>query len=312
MADSTPRDYYEVLGIGRDADEKAIKEAFRKLALKYHPDRNKAPDAEARFKEIAEAYAVLSDPRKRADYDMRGRAGVAGFSPEDLFGGIDFDEIFGGHDFGFGTGIFDRFFRRRQGPARGANLEATLEIPLERVITGGEETVRFARLRPCPACQGSGAAAGTTPRKCADCDGSGRRVQRRDEQGVHIQQITTCATCLGKGQFIDKPCAECRGTGSVDRPETITVKVPAGVEEGMALRVAGHGEASAEAGGSPGDLFVVIRTRPDSRFERRGADLWRYQIIDVPDAALGAHTRRTGNGNDPGRYPTGVGVAATQ
>lgn len=287
MADTGRRDYYEVLGVAREADEKAIKDAFRKLALKYHPDRNKAPDAEARFKEIAEAYAVLSDPRKRADYDLRGHAGVAGFSPEDLFGGIDFEEIFGGHDFGFGTGIFDRFFRHRRGPARGANLEVGLQIPLERVVTGGEETVRFARIRACQACRGSGAAAGTTPRKCADCDGTGRRIERRDEHGVHIQQISTCATCLGRGEFIDKPCADCRGTGSVERPETITVKVPVGVEEGMALRVAGHGEPCPEPGGSPGDLFVVIRTRPDSRFERRGADLWRSEAVEVPDAVLG-------------------------
>ena len=154
MAETAPRDFYEVLGVPRDADEKTIKDAFRALALEYHPDRNKSPEAEARFKEIAEAYAVLSDPRKRAEYDARGFAGVAGFSPEDLFGGIDFEEIFAGHDFGFGGGLFDRLFRRHRGPAPGANVEVVLDIPLERVVSGGEETVQFPRTAPCSTCRG--------------------------------------------------------------------------------------------------------------------------------------------------------------
>ena len=160
------RDYYEVLGVSRDADAKAIKDAFRKLALRYHPDRSKEPGAEEKFKEIAEAYAVLSDPKKRANYDARGFAGVAGFSPEDLFRGIDFGDIFGGLGFdfdlgrgGFGEGLFDRFFgrhRRAAGPRHGENLEVELEIPLERVVTGGPETLHLSRPRACARLQGFG------------------------------------------------------------------------------------------------------------------------------------------------------------
>ena len=170
MATTTPRDYYEVLGVPRDADQKLIKDTFRQLALKYHPDRNKEPGAEERFKEIAEAYAILSDPKKRAEYDARGYAGVAGFSAEDLFGGIDFDDIFGGLGFEFGGDLFDRFFRRRRrGPVRGADREFDLEIPLERVLTGGEETLRLPRETMCPACHGSRAEPGTSPRACKTC-----------------------------------------------------------------------------------------------------------------------------------------------
>jgi molecular chaperone DnaJ len=289
MAATAQRDYYEVLGVPRDADEKKIKDAFRELALKYHPDRNKEPGAEEKFKEIAEAYAVLSDPKKRAAYDSRGFAGVAGVSPEDLFGGINFDEIFGGRGFGFdfgGESFFDRFFHRR-GPRRGEDLEVELEIPLEHVVTGGEETVRLARLEPCPDCKGSGAQAGTQPRPCKTCDGTGRKTARRREGGVMFQQITTCPDCDGRGQFIDKPCPKCNGRGEVEHEEKLTVKIPAGVEDGMVLRVPGRGVASEDPQGKPGDLLVLVRSKPDRRFERRGEHLWRVETIEVADAALG-------------------------
>lgn len=284
------RDYYEVLGIPRDADEKAIKNAFRTLALKYHPDRNKAPDAEERFKEIAEAYAVLSDPKKRKEYDSAGFAGVAGFSPEDLIGGIDFGDIFGGLNFDFGGGLFDGFFgRRRRGPVRGANLEVEVTLPLERVMRGGEEQVHVGRPQVCAACNGSGAKAGTQPRACEACGGSGRQTRsRREGKGaVLIQQVTTCPACHGRGRIIDQSCPECRGEGEVEGEETLTVRIPIGVEEGMALRIPGRGMPSPDKNGSPGDLFVVVRTAPDPRFERAGADLWREEAIQVADAALG-------------------------
>jgi len=288
MPATTQRDYYEVLGVPRQADQKAIKEAFRKLALQYHPDRNKEPGAEERFKEIAEAYAVLSDPRKRAEYDARGHEGVAGFSADDLFGGIDFEEIFGGLGFDLGGGLFDRFFRRRRhGPARGADQEVELEIPLERVVTGGEETLRLPREIQCPACHGSGAEPGTSPRVCKTCNGTGQRAVHTRDGGVSFHQITPCPDCHGQGTLIDKPCHECGGLGRVARIETLTVKIPVGVEEGMALRVAGHGSPSPLPGGSPGDLYVAIRTRPDERFARRGADLWRTETVEVADAVLG-------------------------
>lgn len=282
----------------KEADGKAIKDAFRKLALQYHPDRNKEPGAEERFKEIAEAYAVLSDPKKRAEYDARGFAGVAGFSREDLIGGINFDDLFGGlnFDFGIGGGLFDHFFHRRQtGPVRGANIEVELAVPLERVVSGGEEKVRLPYQTACSACHGSGAAAGTQPRTCSACKGTGRlttsRRETRDKSNVVIQQISVCPDCAGRGFLIDKPCPECGGTGKAEREETLSVAIPVGVEEGMALRIAGRGMPSREPGGNPGDLFVVVRTAPDSRFERDGADLWRSETIAVADAVLGTQLK---------------------
>lgn len=292
MPEAARRDYYEVLGVPRDVDAKAIKAAFRALALKYHPDRNKEPGAEERFKEIAEAYAILSDPKKRADYDAHGHAGTAGFSAEDLFGGIDFEDIFGGLGIDFGAGFsggpFSQFFRRhRAAPVRGANLETELEISLERVVSGGEETLHLAHWAECAACRGSGARAGTSPRQCQTCSGTGRKASQSRRGGITFQQIVTCPDCRGQGTVIDDPCPECHGQGRVQRTETLALKIPIGMDDGMALRVPGHGEAAPEPGGTPGDLYVVIRSKPDSRFERRGSDLWRVEVVEVADAVLG-------------------------
>ncbi len=285
------RDYYEILGIPRDADTKTIKKAFRELALRYHPDRNKDPDAGERFKEIAEAYAVLSDPKKRAQYDARGFGGVAGFSPEDLFGGINFGDIFGGLGFdfgaGFGGGFFDRFFGRQRARPQGGNIEVELVIPLERVLTGGEEKVRFTRLELCPSCHGSRAKPGTKSQPCKSCGGTGNNIKSWKEKGTTFQQITSCKACRGSGIVIQEPCPNCGGKGEVEREETLTVNIPPGMEEGMALRMPGHGHKSSEAGEPPGDLYVVVRTAPDSRFERRGAHLWHTETIPVVDAVLG-------------------------
>lgn len=290
------RDYYEVLGVTRDADAKAIKNAFRDLAMKYHPDRSKLPDAEARFKEIAEAYAILSDPKKRADYDARGFAGVAGFSAEDLFSGIDFGDIFGDMGFDFGEGgLFGNLFRRHRrprGPVKGNDLEVRLVIPLERVNSGGDETVRFTRPMTCPACRGSRTKPGTEPRKCAACNGSGQQVTSRQETKgkgtISFQQITMCPACHGQGTFIDHPCATCKGRGEIEKEDKLKVTIPAGIEEGTALRIPGHGLPSPEAGGPPGDLYVTVKSKPDPRFERHGADLWRLETIEIPDAVLGS------------------------
>lgn len=281
-----PRDYYEVLGVARDADAKTIKDAFRQLALKYHPDRNKEPGASDRFKEIAEAYAILSDPKKRAEYDARGFAGVAGFSPEDLFGGINFKDIFGGLGFDFG-GPFGGLFRRRGAPERGENIEIEVAVPLERVLNGGEETVHVGRPARCEACHGSGAKAGTSPRSCAKCGGSGQIVRSQRKGGVSLQQITTCAECAGRGNIIDTPCPECGSKGEVYRDEVLTVRIPVGVEEGTALRIPGHGAAADKPGLPAGDLFIVVRTARDPRFERQGADLYRNETVGVVDAVLG-------------------------
>lgn len=277
-----------MLGVARDADEKAIKDAFRKLALQYHPDRNKEPGAEERFKEIAAAYAVLSDRKKRAEYDARGFAGVAGFSPQDLFSGINFEDIFGGLNFDFGGGLFDTFFGRRAArPPRGANIEVELAVPLERILTGGEETLRYRRLAVCPTCRGSRAKPGKPPRKCDKCGGSGRQVKSQRQKGVMLQQITTCPACGGEGTVIDQPCPECSGRGQVEREETLIVNIPPGIEEGTALRVPGHGMPSGDARGVAGDLFVIVRSVPDPRFDRVDSELWRTEMVEVPDAVLG-------------------------
>jgi molecular chaperone DnaJ len=297
MATTVQRDYYEVLGVPRDADAAAIKDAFRRLALKYHPDRNKSLDAGERFKEIAEAYAVLSDPKKRADYDARGFAGVAGFTPEDLFGGIDFGDIFGdaglGLDFGLGGGgLFDRLFGwRRTGPARGQDLQVELVLPLETIARGGEETVRYARAVSCGRCHGNGAEPGTTPRACPVCAGSGRKVvtrgEQRGESAIRFQQITVCPDCGGRGTIIDKPCRQCRGEGRVTQEESLKVSIPPGADEGMALRIPTHGLPSPDPKGAPGDLYVIVTSAPDTRFARNGADLWRTEAIAIADAVLG-------------------------
>ena len=291
------RDYYEVLGVARDADAKTIKDRFRELAMKYHPDRNKSPDAEAHFKEIAEAYAILSDPKKRADYDSRGFAGVADFSAEDLFSGINFGDIFGdtGFDFDFGgVGLFGDFFgrhRRPRGPAKGNDLEVRLTIPLEKVNSGGEETVHFNRPVSCQNCDGTGAEKGSEPRPCSQCNGSGKQVTTRqetkDKGSISFQQVTICPVCHGQGTFIDKPCKTCGGHGEVNQEDNLKVTIPAGVDEGTALRIPGHGLSSPAAGGPPGDLFVIVHSQRDPRFERHGADLWRREIIAIPDAVLG-------------------------
>ena len=312
---ATRRDYYEVLGVARDASHKAIKDAFRSLAMKYHPDRNKAPDAEEKFKEIAEAYAVLSDPGKRAQYDHGGFAGVADFTAEDLFGGIDFGDIFGdmgfGFDFGAG-GIFDRLFRhRRPGPARGQDLEVELRVPLERIDTGGEETLRFSRTVRCATCAGSGAKPGTEPRRCEACGGSGHRVishdQKREKGSVRFQQVTLCPECDGRGTLIDHPCPDCQGRGQVEKEEALKVQIPAGIEEGTALRIRGHGMPGETASAPPGDLFVTVRSAPDARFERVGADLWRRETLEVVDAVLGTRLQvPTLTGEVEVRVPSGT------
>jgi len=285
------RDYYEILGIPRDADTKTIKKVFRELALRYHPDRNKDPDAEERFKEIAGAYAILSDPKKRAQYDARGFGGVAGFSPEDLFGGINFEDIFGGLGFDFGPGpgggFFERFFGRRKTHPLDRNIEIELVIPLERVLTGGEEEVRFTRLELCPSCHGSRAKPGTKPEPCKSCGGTGNYIKSWKEKGTTFQQITSCKACQGSGIVIEELCPSCGGRGEVEREETLTVNIPPGIEEGMALRVPGRGHKSSKADEPPGALYVVVRTAHDPRFERRGAHLWHTETIPVVDAVLG-------------------------
>jgi molecular chaperone DnaJ len=277
-----------LLGVEKNADQKAIKDAFRNLALKYHPDRNKEPGAEERFKEITEAYAILSDAKKRAEYDARGFSAVEGFSPEDLYSGINFEDIFGGLNFDFGNDPFAGFFHRHKA-ARGANIEVELAISLERVASGGEETLRLCRPSACHACNGTGAQNGSAPKSCKTCGGTGRVTRSRREEKEHllIQQVSVCTECHGRGSINEHPCHKCQGSGSVEQEETLTVNIPKGVEEGMALRIPGKGMPSRDPNGVIGDLFVVLRTRPDKRFERAGADLLRLETIPLTDAVLG-------------------------
>ena len=234
---------------------------------------------------------MLSDPKKRAEYDAGGHAGVAGYSAEDLFGGIDFEDLFRGAGLGFdfGGGLFDLFTGRTRhpGPVRGDNIEVDIDIPLEKVASGGEEVVRYGRYAPCQRCHGQGTADGKPPKACAVCKGSGQQVTVSQKGNVSMRQISTCPVCHGSGKLIEQACPDCGGRGEVEKSESLTVTIPVGVEDGMALRMAGRGMASPEPGGIPGDLYVVVRSRPDPRFQRDGADLWRYEALPLTDAVLG-------------------------
>ncbi|MEW6144956.1 MAG: molecular chaperone DnaJ [Thermodesulfobacteriota bacterium] len=281
------RDYYEVLGVERGASQQDIKKAYRKLAMQYHPDHNDAPDAEEKFKELSEAYGVLSDSEKRSRYDRGGFSALDGMSAEDIFSGINFGDIFGGG--GFGGSIFDEIFGfgRRRGPARGRDIEAEITVPLKRILTGGEETIVYSRRVACADCGGSGAKPGTQPKSCSECGGSGQKVYTSRQQGMTFQQVAICPKCKGRGSIIEEFCQTCSGKGDVERKSEIKIKVPAGLEEGTTLRVTGHGSLSPEPGGQPGDLLVTVRTEDDPRFERRGEHLYRMENIQIADAVLG-------------------------
>ena len=276
------RDYYDVLGLGRTASEQEIKSAYRKLALKYHPDRNPGDkDAEERFKEAAEAYAVLADSDKRARYDRFGHAGVAGaaagggagFNP-DIF--ADFSDILGDF-FGFGGGG-----RRGGGPARGADLRYDIEISFDDSYNGVETTIQIPREETCETCRGSGAAAGTRRETCTQCRGAG---QLRFQQGFLVV-ARTCGTCGGAGTIVKHPCATCRGTGRKMQDRRVTVRVPAGIADGQRLRLQGEGEHGA-AGGPPGDLYVVVHVPAHQSFHREGDDLYVDVAVPYPTLALG-------------------------
>jgi len=287
----TRRDYYEVLGVQRNASNDEVKAAYRKLAMEFHPDRNKSSDAEERFKEISEAYAVLSDQEKRRQYDTFGHEGIGSqYTQEDLFKGADFQDVF--RDVGFrGFDIFDFFFGGRrpnpQSPQRGSSLQYSLEISLEEAAKGVETEIEIPRTERCDVCNGSGAARGTSPLQCSQCGGSGQ-VQRARRSGFgQFVQILTCPTCGGRGTVINSPCQQCRGAGVVERKRRIKVRIPPGVDNESRLRLQGEGETGVR-GGSPGDLYVVIYVRPHDMFERRGDDLLTQVSVGFVQATLGA------------------------
>jgi molecular chaperone DnaJ len=292
-------DYYQILGVSRDADLSAIKKAYRKLALKHHPDKNPGDrDAEERFKEAAEAYSVLSDPDKRQRYDLHGKAGLgsaAGFDQE-IF--ADFSDILG-DVFGLG-GIFGGG-RRRRGGRPGRDLRYDLEIDFEDAVRGLETRIQIPRLEPCASCGGSGGAAGGVS-TCSNCKGRG---QVAFQQGF-FTIARVCGPCGGSGKRITKSCPDCRGEGRVRHERTITVRIPPGVDEGMQLRVSGEGEAGS-GGGPRGDLYVVLHVKPHPVFQREERHLLCEVPITFSQSALGAEIRvPTLEGEEPLDVPAGT------
>ncbi|MEW6568527.1 MAG: molecular chaperone DnaJ [Chloroflexota bacterium] len=275
----TKRDYYEVLEVDRNATPEDLRRAYRRLAKRYHPDVSKEPGAEERFKEINEAYAVLSDEEQRAAYDRYGHAGLKGVP-------VDFD-------FGFGD-IFEEFFgfgsprrRARRAPRRGADLRYDVTLEFEQAVFGVEQEIEFSRLEVCSTCGGSGAEPGTTPIRCATCGGSGEVRQVHQTFLGSIVNATTCPACGGRGETIPTPCHTCRGRGQERRTVRRVVPIPAGVSDGTQLRLAGEGEPGVN-GGPNGNLYVVIHVNAHKFFRRRNDDILLDISINVAQAALGA------------------------
>lgn len=292
------RDYYEVLGVSRTATEVEIKRAYRTLAVKHHPDKNPGDAvSEEKFKECAEAYAVLSDSQKRAQYDRFGHSGMGGggFDPgfsniEDIFDLFGFGDMFGGRT------------RTRSTVQRGSDLRYDLEITLEEAALGKEEKLRIPRLEKCKECDGKGAEKGSTAETCITCAGSG---QTRYQQGF-FSVMRTCANCQGKGQIIRNPCKECRGAGRTEKEKSLEIKIPAGVETGSRLRITGEGEAGVN-GGPSGDLFVVLHVKEHETFERQGANLYSAVPVSFAQAALGAEIKvKTLDGEEDLKIPAGT------
>ena len=300
------RDYYEVLGVSRTAGDPEVKSAYRKLALKFHPDRNPGnTQAEERFKEAAEAYAVLADQEKRRLYDRFGRAGVGtsatggGFDPT-IFS--DFGDILGGLGdfFGFGDAVGGG--GRRSGPRRGSDLRYDLEITFDEAAHGSATTVQIPREETCATCSGSGAAKGTSPTTCSRCQGRG---QVRYQQGFLIV-ARTCDRCRGSGHTIDSPCPQCHGAGRLIQEKKLTVKIPPGIEAGQRLRLPGEGEHGT-TGGPPGDLYVVVHVQDHPIFVRDGDDLHCDMAVSFPTLALGGDiTVPTLDGEETLKIPEGT------
>jgi len=292
------RDYYDVLGVSRDASQAEIKKAYRKLAIKYHPDKNPDnKDAEEKFKEAAEAYEVLSNPEKRSRYDQFGHAGVGGaagggfsgggMSMEDIFN--HFGDIFGGH-FGFGSGSFggNPFggSTRRRHVNRGSNLRVRVKLTLAEMAHGVEKKIKLKKYVPCQACNGTGAEKGSQPVTCPTCHGTGQVTRVTNTFLGQMQTSSTCPQCGGEGQIITHKCPVCQGHGIVKSEEIVTINIPAGVNDGMQLSMSGKGNAAAH-GGIPGDLIVLIEEIPHPDLKRDGNNLLYDLYVSFPDAALG-------------------------
>ena len=293
MASENKRDYYEVLGVEKNAAEDQIKRAFRKLAAKYHPDVNHEADAEDKFKEINEAYEVLSDPDKRARYDQYGFAGVdPNFNPNagnpfEGFGGFggfgDLGDIFG--DFFGGGGSRSRGGASRA--ARGENIVSQVEVTFEEAAFGTKKELNVTRIENCDQCGGSGCAEGTQPETCPQCRGTGQVRTTQSFMGMTMQSTTACPTCGGRGKLIKTPCTRCKGKGRIKRAHKLNVDIPAGIDNGQAFRISGQGNAGAN-GGPSGDLMVTVRIRPHAIFTRDGSNVYCEMPISFAQAAIGA------------------------
>ncbi|WP_407377839.1 molecular chaperone DnaJ [Methanobrevibacter sp.] len=288
MADK--RDYYEVLGVDKSADEKTIKKAYRKLARKYHPDVCDEPDAEDKFKEVSEAYAVLSDDEKRQRYDQFGHAGMDGFTAEDFYQNVNFEDIFQGFDIG---NIFDMFgfgggnrSRGRTGPQRGSDIYTEIPISLEEAFQGCEKEIKITRSELCPTCNGSKSKPGSDPATCPKCGGTGQIKEVSNTFLGQMVNVRPCRECGGTGKIITDPCEDCHGKGSKRKTKTIKIEIPEGVDEGNHLRVSGEGNCG-EAPGLEGDLIVTVHIKGHRKFTREGDHLYLEQQISFPQAALG-------------------------
>ncbi|HET7616653.1 MAG TPA: molecular chaperone DnaJ, partial [Bacillales bacterium] len=280
------RDYYDVLGVGKEASQDEIKKAYRKLARKYHPDVNLDADSAEKFKEAKEAYETLSNSQKRAQYDQFGHSG-----PNQGFGGA---QGFGGGDFGGFGDIFDMFFggggggrsRDPNAPRQGADLQFTMSLEFEDAAFGKETDIKIPREEECPTCDGSGAKPGTKPETCSHCKGTGQLNIEQNTPFGRVVNRRVCNYCSGTGKVIKDKCTTCRGKGTVRKQNKIHVKIPAGVDDGQQIRVSGKGEPGVN-GGPPGDLFVVFRVKPHEFFERDGDDIYFEMPCTFPQIALG-------------------------
>jgi molecular chaperone DnaJ len=300
VSSTSSRDFYEVLGVKKDASKDDIKAAYRKLALQFHPDRNKAPDAEEKFKEISEAYAVLSDDDKRKQYDAYGKEGVYQRygQQEDIFRGADFQDVFRDMGFGYGGGFEDilgAFFGAGMGRGasrsrRGGDLTLHLQLSLEEVVNDVTKEIEIPRTELCAVCRGTGAAPGTTPKKCPQCGGTGQLQRIQNTGFARFIRVEACGKCRGTGSIIESPCKECRGSGRVRRQRKIRIQVPAGVDDGHTLRLRGEGEAG-EVGTPPGDLYVVVNIPEHPVYKRRDSDLFVEAHVNAVDAMLGTELR---------------------
>jgi molecular chaperone DnaJ len=283
-------DYYEMLGVSRTADKDEIKRAYRRLARKYHPDVNKEPGAEERFKEINRAYEVLSEPEKRQMYDRFGEAGVsgaAGASGFQDFGDMGgFADIFESFFGGFGATPGAAGARRRTGPTRGDDLRLDLKLDFSEAIFGGEKEIRISHLETCGTCSGSGAKPGTKPKTCGTCGGSGQVRRATRTPFGSFAQVSACPTCNGSGQVIEDKCGDCSGRGTKQETKKLTIAIPAGVDNGTRLRVSGEGDAG-KRGGPAGDLYVYLFVNEDAEFQRDGINILSELSISYLQAILG-------------------------